>query len=247
VPAFVPGSKQRAKRPKDVGKWCDANYFDGLKDPRGYTDLRYDHRKGYGLTFWTDGFLGSAREIAQRYSPLGTFLELGCAKGFLVQAMRMIGVEAYGVDVSEYALSHSHPDIRQFLHRHSAADLSAFPDNYFDLVWSWDFMEHLDEDEIISCLKESLRVSRRRVVHNLTAFDREYGSIAEAFPDEPQDPTHVSCHTKGWGEALVKEHVPAERVRAVEYIGDPFREDAPRRAMLMIDLWAGEFIGDAHA
>ncbi len=244
MPAFIPGSAQRAKRPRDVGRWCDADYFDGLADPRGYSDLRYDHRKGYGLTFWSDGFLGTARTLAKRYSPLGTFLELGCAKGFLVQALRMVGVEAYGVDISGYALSCSHPDICQFLHRQSAADLSNLPDSYFDLVWSWDFMEHLDEAEIVACLGESLRVGRRRVVHNLTVFDREYGSIAQAFPDEPQDPTHVSCHTKGWWAKLVREFVPAERIRAIEYIGEPFREDAPRRAMLTVDLWAGEFIGE---
>ena len=32
-------------------------------------------------------------------------LDFGCAKGFVVQGLRMLGYEAYGVDVSEYAIS----------------------------------------------------------------------------------------------------------------------------------------------
>ncbi len=31
-------------------------------------------------------------------------LDYGCAKGFMVYAMRLLGKEAYGVDVSEYAV-----------------------------------------------------------------------------------------------------------------------------------------------
>ena len=35
----------------------------------------------------------------------GRILDVGCAKGFLVKAMRMMGIEADGCDISEYALS----------------------------------------------------------------------------------------------------------------------------------------------
>ena len=32
-------------------------------------------------------------------------LDFGCAKGFTVKALRLLGYKAYGVDVSEYAIS----------------------------------------------------------------------------------------------------------------------------------------------
>ena len=42
-------------------------------------------------------------------------LDVGCAKGFLVEALRDRGVEAFGIDVSEYAIGEVRPDIRAIL------------------------------------------------------------------------------------------------------------------------------------
>ena len=37
-----------------------------------------------------------------------TVLDYGCAKGFMVYAMRLLGKDAYGVDISEYAIENCH-------------------------------------------------------------------------------------------------------------------------------------------
>ena len=34
-----------------------------------------------------------------------TICDFGCAKGYLVYALRLLGYDAYGVDISEYAIS----------------------------------------------------------------------------------------------------------------------------------------------
>jgi 2-polyprenyl-3-methyl-5-hydroxy-6-metoxy-1,4-benzoquinol methylase len=44
-----------------------------------------------------------------------TVLDYGCAKGFMVYAMRLLGKEAYGVDVSEYAVTHGHEKVKEYL------------------------------------------------------------------------------------------------------------------------------------
>ena len=54
-------------------------------------------------------------------------LDIGCAKGYLVKAMRWLGREAYGYDISDYALSQADPDIKRYLSKH-------FPRNYFHFV-----------------------------------------------------------------------------------------------------------------
>ena len=41
-------------------------------------------------------------------------LDYGCAKGYLVKALRLLGFDAYGVDVSEYAIDNVDSDIRKF-------------------------------------------------------------------------------------------------------------------------------------
>lgn len=199
---FVAGTKERAARPEDVGKWCDIDYYDGLRDPRGYEDEKYDTRKGYGLTFWTDRLLTQTRSWIERYE-IHTFLELGCAKGFVVQAMRMQGVAAWGLDISKYATSMCHPEMKPFVLKQDATDLSRWKDKYFDYIYSWDFLEHLDRDKVSKCLRECRRVCKGEMEHGITAFDKMYGSIAATFPDEPQDPTHVSCYTVDWWKAQI--------------------------------------------
>lgn len=201
MPAFVAGNKENAKRPKRVGEWCDRDYFDGLRDPRGYLNQKYDHRKGYGLTFWDDRLLEQARDMIKIYH-IHRFLELGCAKGFRVQAMRMQGVEAWGIDISYYATANCHPDLKDYILCQDATDLSRFEDSYFDFIHAWDFLEHLLPDEIKKCLKECKRVGTRWLEYGVSVFNKDYESIAVAFPYEPQDPTHVSCYTIEWWRKL---------------------------------------------
>lgn len=42
-------------------------------------------------------------------------LDYGCAKGYMVKALRWLGRDAYGCDISEYALSSCDPQISSFL------------------------------------------------------------------------------------------------------------------------------------
>src|SRR5919109_521312 len=62
---------------------------------------------------WLEFFGRIADEIIARLKPRRV-LDVGCAKGFLVECLRDRGVEAYGFDVSEYALGEVRPDIRRY-------------------------------------------------------------------------------------------------------------------------------------
>lgn len=42
-------------------------------------------------------------------------LDYGCAKGYMVKALRWLGREAYGCDISDYALDNSDPEIASFV------------------------------------------------------------------------------------------------------------------------------------
>lgn len=58
----------------------------------------------YSDSEYTKGFLTQiAQKIVDDLHPK-TVLDAGCAMGHLVAALRDLGVEAYGVDVSEYAI-----------------------------------------------------------------------------------------------------------------------------------------------
>lgn len=88
---------------------------------------------------WLAFFGGIADRIVQDLRP-GRVLDVGCAMGFLVEALRERGVEAFGVDVSEYAVEHSAPEIRPHLWVGSAtADLRG----RYDLIVCIEVLEHL--------------------------------------------------------------------------------------------------------
>ncbi|MBR2569356.1 MAG: aminopeptidase, partial [Paenibacillus sp.] len=64
-------------------------------------------------------------------------------------ALRDRGVEAYGIDISDYALSHVREDIQPFCVRSSLTDpLPAALPQHYDLVITIEVLEHLiDSDE----------------------------------------------------------------------------------------------------
>jgi SAM-dependent methyltransferase len=88
----------------------------------------------------------------------GPVLDVGCAKGYLVYVLRMRGIEAYGVDWSQYALDNAYPDARPYLQRASAIQLP-FSDKRFAVATTFDVLEHLNEGHARLALRESARVS----------------------------------------------------------------------------------------
>jgi len=76
-------------------------------------------------------------------------LDVGSATGILVHAFRKIGVDAWGVDISQWAIDHpDHPDVAPF---NRVGDVRAlpFPDNSFDLILCLQTIEHIPEQEVI--------------------------------------------------------------------------------------------------
>ena len=88
---------------------------------------------------WMTQFAGFADNIVRDFRPQ-TVLDAGCAMGFLVEALRDRGVDAEGIDVSEYALSQAREDVKPFLHKASLAE--PLIRNY-DLVVTIEVLEHL--------------------------------------------------------------------------------------------------------
>lgn len=84
-----------------------------------YGERYYEnYRSGSGLPYsripaWLNFFGSVADHVVKDIGPR-TVLDVGCAKGFLVEALRDRGVDAYGLDVSEYAIGQARDDIRGF-------------------------------------------------------------------------------------------------------------------------------------
>ena len=96
--------------------------------PQGYDEAYY---KKYDIGSKQVNYLEStelrqfhasvARDVVANYHPR-TVLDAGCAMGVLVSEFRKLGVDAYGVDYSEYAVNNSDPIARDFCFQGSLAD-----------------------------------------------------------------------------------------------------------------------------
>lgn len=92
---------------------------------------------------WSSFFGKIAKNIVEEFNPK-TLLDAGCASGYLVEALRDLGVEAYGIDISEYAVNQSREDIRPYLNVQSITERvpEKFPQRY-DMVVTIEVLEHL--------------------------------------------------------------------------------------------------------
>src|SRR4051794_23312927 len=70
---------------------------------------------------WMRFFDSVATRIASDIAP-ATVLDAGCAMGFLVEALRSKGIEAFGIDISEYAIQRADASIRPFCSLGSLTD-----------------------------------------------------------------------------------------------------------------------------
>ena len=145
--------RQHAKTDEHIriSRLYGQEYFDGARE-YGYGGYRYDGR-------WraiADDMIGHFG-----LEPGMRVLDVGCAKGFLVKdfMLECPGLEAFGLDISHYAMMTCEPEVVGRLHLGNATSLP-FPDDSFDAVISINTVHNLERDGVIAALKEINRVVR---------------------------------------------------------------------------------------
>ena len=128
-----------------------------MKDKYDDEDLQRLYDKTYFSTrsrppMW----IRRAEFIHEKFHPK-TVLDVGCAYGELVKGLVDMGVEAYGVDGSEYAINNSDSSIRSKLFKVNLnSDKFPFDDKTFDVVGSFYSVEHIHDIDFFA--KELQRI-----------------------------------------------------------------------------------------
>jgi SAM-dependent methyltransferase len=84
-------------------------------------------------------------------------LDYGCAKGFLVKALRILGYKAYGTDISEYAIKNCDNDIEKYVCHLS--QFSKIHHNKFDWIICKDVLEHVSYDDFEDVLNFIFKIT----------------------------------------------------------------------------------------
>lgn len=152
------------KGKRKVNQRAEAKTPEIIAASREYGELYFDGPRtyGYGGYKYDGRWVPVAKDIVKHFDlkPGGRVLDVGCAKGFLVKDLLQTcpGLEAFGLDISEYALMNCEPEVVGRLHLGNAMKLP-FPDKSFDAVLSLNTIHNLERDDLIIALREIERLA----------------------------------------------------------------------------------------
>ena len=123
-----------------------------------------------------------------------SILEIGCAKGYLVKAFRVLYRKAYGIDISHYAIHNADSEIKNFcywgtLNKESSKYL---PMIKFSVCIAKDVFEHITKPDLIDILKY-IPSTRLFVIVPLGNGNGQYIAL-----NNNMDKTHVICESADW-------------------------------------------------
>ena len=156
-----------------------------------YTPAYYSHGDYEGYDWeterWREFFLSAAGRI-RAMTNARTCLDVGCAKGLLVQALVAVGVDATGVDLSGDAIAGAHEDVRDRL---SVASATEPIEGRYDLITCIEVLEHMSPTDAQTA------IDRMCAASDLILFTSTPGHFDE--------PTHVNVRpTAEWVAAFAE-------------------------------------------
>jgi len=86
-----------------------------------------------------------------------SLLDFGCAKGYYVKAFRMLGIDAFGVDISEYAISQAPEDVRKYVGKLNGPDETFFTGRDYEWFFTKDTLEHMEVEELGNLLADAAK------------------------------------------------------------------------------------------
>jgi SAM-dependent methyltransferase len=138
--------------------------------------------------YWLEFFDRIAESIVREFHP-GSVLDAGCAMGFLVEALVKRGVDAHGIDVSEYAISQAHESVRE---RCRVQSLTEPLERRYDLITCIEVIEHIPPED-----------SDAAIANLCAATDR---LLLSSTPDDFAEATHLNVQPpEAWSAAMARE------------------------------------------
>jgi Methyltransferase domain len=150
---------------------------------------------------WLKFFADVADGLIRDFHPIAS-MDAGCAMGFLVEALHNRGVDAKGVDVSEYAISQVHPSVAD---RCRAASLSEPLGGHYDLITCVEVLEHIPPEEA------------DKAIANLCAASDTL--VISSTPGDYGEPTHLNVQPpEAWAAKFAQHGFLRDLDRDLSYV-----------------------------
>jgi 2-polyprenyl-3-methyl-5-hydroxy-6-metoxy-1,4-benzoquinol methylase len=171
------------------GDWYDAGYFEN--------GVKSNWRDGYHWRHFGGLFREAAGFLIDMFPDARSFLDAGCAKGFLVRALRERERECSGFDISRWAIAHAEALAQPHV---QVAGVDEFRfDRQFDLLVAFDLFAHLTEAQASDFLQRARKFTRYGLL--ATIHTQDPASPPAADPDD-RDLSRVTLQTRSWWQQL---------------------------------------------
>jgi SAM-dependent methyltransferase len=165
------------RRPGRADDGYNADYFGEGRNPLDRMGL-----SGYERYERDTSNANIAAYVLWRFFDARTALDVGCATGFVVEALREVDIEAQGCDVSRWAVANASSGAIGHLHVGDLTDRLPFAHGRFQLVAALETLEHLAPIDVPGALSELRRVTSRWVVATIPSIGHnDYGP--HGFPN----------------------------------------------------------------
>jgi cyclopropane fatty-acyl-phospholipid synthase-like methyltransferase len=127
-------------------------------------------------------------------------LDFGCSKGYLVKAFRLLNINAFGVDVSKYAIENVDPEVKKYCKLIKNKDYAPIKKK-FNWIITKDVLEHLTVDQISKFLKTYINFSNK-MFHVIPLGDNKKFRIKDYHLDK----SHLQMNNEKWWINLFKKN-----------------------------------------
>jgi SAM-dependent methyltransferase len=172
-----------------------------------------EYGASYFLNYWGGGgpyernerwlkFFGEVADGIVRDLHPTSVLDAGCAMGFLVEALGKRGVDAWGIDISEYAIAAVDESVAE---RCCVGSLTEPLPRRYDLITCIEVLEHIPPAEADKAIANLCQATDRLL---LSTTPRDYG-----------EPTHLNVQPpEAWSAALAKQGFFRDLERDFSYV-----------------------------
>jgi len=137
--------------------------------------------------------LVTASEIIRKshIEKIDAILDFGCAKGYLVKALRHLGYKSFGTDISKYALEKADEEVMGYLVN---TNEYSFRKKEFDVIICKDTAEHISNKQIDGFLKKISFITKKKAIFIIPLGNGKRYNI----PRYELDVTHKIKQSFGW-------------------------------------------------
>lgn len=164
-------------------EFYDANYFNGVTS---------NYKDGYTWERFGGLFQALADCLIVSYPEANSYLDIGCASGFLVRALREREVLAWGIDGSAHAIAQADADTRRYL---VCSDLLSAEFPQVDMVVACESLEHLTPWQLSVLLPRLLEHTSCGLLATIPMPSMLNGL---AWQEAQAEVTHVSLYARAW-------------------------------------------------